>query len=564
MALDDELRGEKVRHIDWEELRSRSLRPEGFGSSRAQIWPEILGVTRMAKKEPESEFKVEDEHRDERQIRLDTDRSFVLYPVGAPDDDKETMQEKLNGLLISIFRRHPKLNYFQGYHDIVSVLFLTLPEEMQLVCAEKISLHRVRDSMGTTLEPILGLLRVTKNLLRLADLEYAQGLERSSQLPFYALSNLLTLFSHDMPTLPLIQHVFDYILCRPPIIVVYLSTAIILSRKDAIRQLDDEDEDEGMGMSHSLLSTLPPIIDDRESEEVGAEVDTEVKVDQIVLDEKLKAEALESEPMGVDGNMEVAELEPAPLTKSEDVKAELSETSEVSSDHSTEPIPPTPAKNSLPTSPSSPSRPSSPAPSRLHGHSEVTLTSLLTRADELYALYPPTHPDLLLSRIMGPQSVVHTWSESFSALPSDTEAEAMVACPGLVVYPYIDDDDVVEDPGDADDSEWEEKPAPGSRRKRFRGKLTGKVKNKLRRFRRVRMDQKTGMVAGAVLVLGIAMAVYGVRMRDRHPAAGFGHVGGILDYRHDWRKVTKWVGGAVAGVTERVVNGLSASTSHGG
>ena len=82
-----------------------------------------------------------------------------------------------------------------------------------------------------------------KNLLHLADVKYAETLERyvlgtipqlvssnfqyrTSPLPFYALSNLLTLFSHDMPTLPLIQHVFDYLLCRPPIAVVYLATAV--------------------------------------------------------------------------------------------------------------------------------------------------------------------------------------------------------------------------------------------------------------------------------------------------------------------------------------------------
>lgn len=47
----------------------------------------------------------------------------------------------------------------QGYHDIASVFFLTLPEELQLPCLEKVSLHRLRDSMGVGLEPVLGLLR---------------------------------------------------------------------------------------------------------------------------------------------------------------------------------------------------------------------------------------------------------------------------------------------------------------------------------------------------------------------------------------------------------------------
>ncbi|KAG6838684.1 hypothetical protein C0991_009574, partial [Blastosporella zonata] len=92
------------------------------------------------------------------------------------------------------------------------------------------------------------------------------------------------------------------------------------------------------------------------------------------------------------------------------------------------------------------------------------LSSLLTRADELYALCPPTHPSLSLPHIMGPQSVVYTWSESFSSLPTDTEAEAMVSCPGLIVYPYIEDDEVIADTA----SEWEEE-KPISKRKRFQG-----------------------------------------------------------------------------------------------
>lgn len=82
----------------------------------------------------------------------------------------------------------------QGYHDIVSVLFLTLPPEVALPAAEKLSLHRVRDAMGSGLEPLVGQLRyvlmfmrllyaeirirVLKHLLRLADPELAAMIER--------------------------------------------------------------------------------------------------------------------------------------------------------------------------------------------------------------------------------------------------------------------------------------------------------------------------------------------------------------------------------------------------
>ena len=52
------------------------------------------------------------------------------------------------------------------------------------------------------------------------------GQHRYSPLPYAALPHLLTLFAHAAPTLPLIQHIFDYIFVRPPLIIVYLVAAV--------------------------------------------------------------------------------------------------------------------------------------------------------------------------------------------------------------------------------------------------------------------------------------------------------------------------------------------------
>lgn len=61
-------------------------------------------------------------------------------------------------MVVQALGAHSKLG-IKGYHDIMTVLFLTLPEEQQLSCAEQLSLHRLRDSMGKGLEPLIGLLR---------------------------------------------------------------------------------------------------------------------------------------------------------------------------------------------------------------------------------------------------------------------------------------------------------------------------------------------------------------------------------------------------------------------
>ena len=41
----------------------------------------------------------------------------------------------------------------------MTVILLTVSEEERFLCAEKLSLHRLRDAMGEGLEPLLGLLR---------------------------------------------------------------------------------------------------------------------------------------------------------------------------------------------------------------------------------------------------------------------------------------------------------------------------------------------------------------------------------------------------------------------
>ena len=182
---------------------------------------------------------------------------------------------------------------------------------------------------------------------------------------------------------------------------------------------------------------------------------------------------------------------------------------------------------------------------------KLFLTDLLKHADALYNTFPPSHPGLSLSSIMGPQSVIFTWSELPSSLPSDNTAEAMVTRPELVVYPFIDTQ-----MKSKESSESEEKSSKKTHRKR----------HKLRRSPFSHMERKT-MVAGTVIVLGVAMAIYGVkasRTGDRSVYGLFqnfaeGHNGHTN--ANDWRRLGGWVGGAVAGVTTKIMNGLSSSTS---
>ncbi|THH31072.1 hypothetical protein EUX98_g3118 [Antrodiella citrinella] len=605
--------------ILWNDLRELSVRPGGFGTRRVSLWLQLLRVSPSILPPPESDLTpTQPEHQDERQIRLDTDRSFVLYP------------HALHDLVVSVFRRRPALSYFQGYHDIVSVLFLTLPPEVQLVCAEKLSLQRVRDSMGATLEPVVGLLHVLRRVLTLADPEFAALMIKTSPLPYFALSSILTLFSHDIPTLPLIQHIFDYLLCRPPVHVVYLAAALALSRKEEAVALEQEGED---GMIHQILSGLPDLFEEGDEEiredtddevngeaenvsKAGSGADAEVHAnnegarlsEMVEHDTGLSAHDLDSDsravtppsPLALHDNDETPIHEEAsvshdaslpdhpdsasraassplvihdnelhvqeeasgshdappsddhsPHTTDQPHAAEVAlDSSTVSRPPSCSPTPPIPASSPPSRSPSPTPSSSSSAPPR----PRVSLSHLMRAADSLYAVYPPTHPSIALREIMGPQSVVFTWSETADDLPEDDEAERMVLRPDLIVQPLpalLHEDDRKKEDDEAEERDTASEDGEKDVQKQGREKRS---RRRLRKPLPLAIRRKA-MVASAVLVLGVAMAVYG--------SGGF-HRGGLMDrHRHgggvgarEWKTFGHFVGAIVVGAAERFLDSV--------
>ncbi|KAJ4487462.1 rab-GTPase-TBC domain-containing protein [Lentinula lateritia] len=525
----------------WQEARRKSLETGGFGKDRVHYWSKLLNVNDS---DVDTEATVTDVetlpvHADEPQIRLDTDRSFVMYP----DGDVHCLQESLNKLLVTLFRRHPSLSYFQGYHDIITVLFLTLPSPLHLPCAEKLSLHRTRDAMGDGLEPVLGLLRFLAKLIAAVDVELAKLLKCAAPLPYFALSHLLTMFAHDIPTLPVIQHVFDFLLARPPIALVYLTAAVILTRRDELLALE-EDEDGDLGMLHSLLGTLPQVSDEAIPGEVAADFRQEHQAEAVNA-ESCRGPSLDPSPSASGAEMEV-EKSSCNSVVADDTDTDTIAESEYYEDTETvlnsdidadeeplkldfvAPSSSSPGRSGIlslpPSSPeSSPRLASASDPLPLDSQSlpqsnpplqsvssspSSSSFSIHTPSSSSPATTLPTRDNLsdsslapVLSSIMGPSSVVYTWSEDPAKLPSDTDAELMVRDTSRIVYPW--DPSSNEDEDGEDDGEVE-KDITGDSMKRRTRFGDGRV------LRRPELVLSAG--AGAVLVIAIALAMYSNRI----------------------------------------------------
>jgi hypothetical protein len=147
-------------------------------------------------------------------------------------------------------------------------------------------------------------------------------------------------------------------------------------------------------------------------------------------------------------------------------------TAPASSDPADIPLPPSPVS----TPPASPIHAKS-----SHTQSKYSLLSVLLLSDELFVRFPPSTPDLCLTRTLGPASVMRTWTQESALLPSDDQAEALVVAGTDIVVR-----EALEPP--PHEKEPRQKPRKGKMRKPKRG-------------------ETRLLVVGAVLVLGVAVAV---------------------------------------------------------
>ena len=211
-------------------------------------------------------------------MALDVQRSLVHYAgAGAPPERERAMRRRqLSALICGTLRKYPSLHYFQGYHDVVSVVLLTLcptppppgdgdqiwtsEQEHNSVqqAVDRLSLHFVRDSMTPDLLPIMSQLKVVRNILRAADPPYAKALEQAfyPNLLIVALPWVLTLFTHDLPRLGDAQLVLGFVLEHGPSSVLYVAAALLLWYKEQVPP--DEAQSIGeMSHLHRVLSQLP-------------------------------------------------------------------------------------------------------------------------------------------------------------------------------------------------------------------------------------------------------------------------------------------------------------------
>lgn len=237
---------------DIEALRLLARTEDGFVSDglRRLAWPILLGCTEHIEPSLPSEL-----HRDEDQVKLDVDRSFVTYPRGISPSEKKSRQAELLNLITYVLRRNPPLSYYQGYHDVCSIFLLVLGAKKAAQLCEKISTIFIRDAMMDTMSPILWQLELIPKIIAKRNPSLARLLS-PLQEHYYALSWILTWFSHDLYEQNDITRLFDLFVASNPIMPVYVAAALVLYHADTIRDLPSDLRTDS-AILHTTISKLP-------------------------------------------------------------------------------------------------------------------------------------------------------------------------------------------------------------------------------------------------------------------------------------------------------------------
>ncbi|KAJ4165345.1 hypothetical protein LMH87_006979 [Akanthomyces muscarius] len=246
----DEIRA-ACAEADIPELQRLAESAGGFLTDKLRqlAWPILLGVpapstTANDEPFPSSEddggsWKELPRHRDEDQVQLDVNRSFVYYPHDLSESDLEWRRSQLSALISQVLRTCPYLCYFQGYHDICQVLLLVLRPAWASPCVARLSVLRIRDFMLPNLGPTTAQLRLLPDVLAAADpalLRHVAAVE-----PFYALAGTLTMYAHNIDSYRDIARLFDVLLAREPVFSIYVFAQIVVDRRDEILDVDEPD-----------------------------------------------------------------------------------------------------------------------------------------------------------------------------------------------------------------------------------------------------------------------------------------------------------------------------------
>lgn len=198
-------------------------------------------------------------HPDEDQVSKDTNRAFTFYPFEDQEErDKyfPKLQKELDDIIVAVLRRNPQLSYYQGYHDIATVVYLVFGAQEAIPILEYISLNFLRDFMMPSIDASIDHLNLISTLLEVADTELWEVISQAN--PFYAISPIITILTHNVASLDRICMILDFLFATHNMAIpIYLYASIVKHEKLRLLPFKNDLTNEVDRLLSSIVEDLP-------------------------------------------------------------------------------------------------------------------------------------------------------------------------------------------------------------------------------------------------------------------------------------------------------------------
>lgn len=198
-------------------------------------------------------------HKDEEQVSKDTERAFTYYPFKSSEEKEKLsgpIEKELYSLIVAVLRRNPQLSYYQGYHDIATIVYLIFGAQEAIPVLEYISLNFLRDFMMPLIEPSFDHLNMVSNLLEASDPELSEVISQAN--PFYAISPIITILTHDVVSFDNICLFLDLIFSTLNMATpIYLYTSIVKCQRDKLIPYKNDPTNMVDSLLSNIVETMP-------------------------------------------------------------------------------------------------------------------------------------------------------------------------------------------------------------------------------------------------------------------------------------------------------------------
>ncbi|MEW5309669.1 MAG: hypothetical protein WDW38_001538 [Sanguina aurantia] len=185
-------------------------------------------------------------HRDSHVVDCDVVRSLWSYTEGWAEEERalkrEELKRMLNGVVLAHADSPSPVYYYQGLHDVASVLLMVVGErDASPLLAVLASVH-LRDCTRPSIDAVLELLGMLFPILAAVDPQLAQHLQDADLMPYFALSWFITWFSHGQRLLQDAARLFDLFLSSHPLMPLYVGAAAMHNARAQLLRLREMPE----------------------------------------------------------------------------------------------------------------------------------------------------------------------------------------------------------------------------------------------------------------------------------------------------------------------------------